>query len=136
MSDFGRFLKSAAVLAALVLSLWLAAAGAEGAQPVKKKGPSAVPAEQDPGAWMLAGREGECAPLSILAKKGPEYADIQSPQQLAEKLQAAGHKAEVKEFKAGTRPAVEVRAPSAGFAVMFVKKDLCDRGVPEPEKKK
>jgi hypothetical protein len=135
MSDFRRFLKSAAVLAALVLPLWLAAT-AEGAQAAKKKAPSAVPAEQDPGAWMLAGREGECAPLSILAKKGPEYADIQSPQQLAEKLQAAGHKAEVKEFKAGTRPAVEVRAPSAGFAVMFVKKELCDRGVPEPQKKK
>lgn len=136
MSHFVRFFKSASILAALLSPLWLAALSAEAAQPAKKKTPAAVPAEHDPGPWMLAGREGECAPLSILGKKGPEYADIQTPQQLAEKLQAAGHKTEVKEFKAGTRPAVEVRAPSAGFAVMFVKKDLCERGVAEPEKKK
>jgi hypothetical protein len=84
---------------------------------------------------MLAGREGECAPLSILSKKGPEYSDIQSPYQLAEKLRAAGHKAEVKEFNAGTRPAVEVRAPSEGLYVMFVKKELCDKSPPPAENK-
>jgi hypothetical protein len=92
--------------------------------------------KDDPGPWLLAGREGECAPTSILGKKGPEYSDIQSPQHLVEKLRAAGHKAEIKEFKAGTRPAVEVRAPSAGLAVMFVKKEFCDKIAPEPEKKK
>lgn len=90
--------------------------------------------KEDPGPWLLAGREGECISPDILAKKGPEYSDIQSPYQLAEKLRAAGHKAEIKEFKAGTRPAVEVRAPSAGLAVMFVKKDFCDKPIP-PEKK-
>lgn len=92
--------------------------------------------KEDSGPWMLAGREGECAPTSILGKKGPEYADIQSPSQLVEKLRASGHKAELKEFKAGSRPAVEVRAPSAGLAVMFVKKEFCDKGTPAPEKKK
>lgn len=99
-----------------------------------KTPPPAV--KEDPGPWLLAGREGECAPTSILAKKGPEYSDIQSPQQLAEKLRAAGHKAELKEYKAGTRPAVEVRAPSAGLAVMFVKKEHCDKATPGPEKTK
>jgi hypothetical protein len=54
---------------------------------------------------------------------------------LAEKLRANGHAAEVKEFKAGTRPAVEVRAPSAGIYVMFIKKELCDKAAPVPEKK-
>lgn len=92
--------------------------------------------KEDPGPWFLAGREGECAPTSILGKKGPEYNDIQSPSQLVEKLQAAGHKAEMKEYKAGTRPAVEVRAPSAGLAVMFVKKEFCDKIAAGPEKKK
>jgi len=94
------------------------------------------PAVEDPGPWLLAGREGECAPTSILAKKGPEYSGIQSPQQLAEKLRAAGHKAELKEYKAGTRPAVEVRAPSAGFAVMFVKKEHCEKVAPGADKTK
>jgi hypothetical protein len=89
--------------------------------------------QEDPGSWLLAGREGECVPLSILSKKGPEYSDIQSPHQLAEKLRAAGHEAEIKEFNAGTRPAVEVRAPSAGLDVMFIKKDLCDRPPPTVE---
>ena len=90
-------------------------------------------AKEDPGPWFLAGREGECAPTSILGRKGPEYYnDIQSPHRLVEKLQAAGHK----EFKAGTRTAVEVRAPSAGLAVMFVKKEFCDKIAPGPGQKK
>ena len=98
------------------------------------KTPPAV--KEDPGPWLLAGREGACVPTSILGKKGPEYENIQSPHQLVEKLRAAGHQAEMKEFKAGTRPAVEVRAPSAGLAIMFVKEEFCDKGAPPPEKKK
>jgi hypothetical protein len=104
------------------------------AQPDKTKNLKA-PAKEDPGPWLLAGREGECVPTSLLGKKGPEYSDIQSPQQLVEKLRAAGHKAELKEFSAGTRPAVEIRAPTAGLAVMFVKKESCDKVAPGPDKK-
>jgi len=53
---------------------------------------------------------------------------------LVERLRAAGHKADIKEFKAGTRPSVEVRAPSAGLYVMFVKKEFCDKLPPPPTK--
>lgn len=110
---------------------------AEAAQRDKGKTKKAPPVvKEDPGSWFLAGREGECTPTSILGKKGPEYNDIQSPQQLVEKLRAAGHEAEIKEFKAGTRPAVEVRSRSAGFAIMFVKKEFCDKVSPGPENKK
>jgi hypothetical protein len=102
----------------------------------KSKISKAPPAKKEqPAIWLLAGREGECVPLSILSKKGPEFSDVISPYQLAEKLQATGHKAEIKEFKAGTRPAVEVRAPSAGLHVMFIKKEFCDKPIPPPEKK-
>jgi hypothetical protein len=83
--------------------------------------------------WSLAGREGKCVPLSTLAKKGPEFEDIKSPYQLAEKMRAEGHKAEIKEHKAGTRPAVEVRVPSRELYVMFVKSSTC--GSDEPAKK-
>jgi hypothetical protein len=105
----------------------------EAAQGGRTKAQKAPSAKEDAGPWLLAGREGECVPLSILSKKGPEYSDIQSPHQLAEKLRAAGHDAEIKEFNAGTRPAVEVRAPSAGLDVMFIKKDLCDKPPPPAE---
>lgn len=105
------------------------------AQPGKTKVQKAPPVKEDPGPWLLAGREGECAPISILSKKGPEYSDVQSPYQLVDKLRAAGHKADIKEFKAGTRPSVEVRAPSAGLYVMFVKKEFCDKPPPPAEKK-
>jgi hypothetical protein len=123
------------ILSLLVLAGSLICADA--AQPGKSNTAKAPPpvVKEDSGLWFLAGREGECAPTSILAKKGPEYSDIQSPGQLVEKLQAAGHKAELKEFKAGTRPAVEVRAPSAGLAVMFVKKEFCEKIAPGTEKK-
>jgi hypothetical protein len=105
----------------------------EAAQAGRSKAQKAA-TKEDPGPWLLAGREGECVPLSILSKKGPEYGDIQSPHQLAEKLRAAGYDTEIREFNAGTRPAVEVRAPSAGLDVMFIKKDLCDKPPPSAEK--
>jgi hypothetical protein len=126
-----------ALLAIAPLIAWAGVPLAHGARAADKpvKRPPQV-SKEDSGQWMLAGREGECAPISILARKGPEYADIQSPYQLAKKLQAAGHKAEIKEFSAGTRPAVEVRSPSAGLAIMFVKKELCDQALPPAEKSK
>ncbi|HEX7231807.1 MAG TPA: hypothetical protein VF452_15515 [Candidatus Binatia bacterium] len=101
----------------------------------RSKAQKPAPVKEDPGPWLLAGREGECVPLSILSRKGPEYSDIQTPHQLAEKLRGAGHEAEIKEFNAGTRPAVGVRAPSAGLDVMFVKKELCDKVLPPSGKK-
>ena len=75
--------------------------------------------------WSLAGREGKCVPLSTLARRGPEFEDIKNPYQLAEKMRAAGHAAEIKEHKVGTRPAVEVRVPSRDLYVMFVKSPTC-----------
>jgi hypothetical protein len=77
--------------------------------------------------WSLAGRQGECAPLTILEKKGPEFRGIESPTQLVEKMRAAGEKAEIKEHKAGSRPAIEVRVPGRNLYVMFVKSDLCGK---------
>jgi hypothetical protein len=110
-----------------------------GAQPAKTPAAKAAPAKAAPiddnGTWLLAGREGECAPLSILEKKGEQLKGIKSPLQLTEKLKALGHTAEVKEFKAGIRPAVEVRAPSAGIHVMFIKQENCDKKPPADEKK-
>ena len=83
--------------------------------------------------WLLAGREGKCVPLSTLTKRGPEFQGIKSPDQLVEKMRAAGDKAEIKEHKAGSRPAVEVRIPSRDLYVMFVKRSDC--GANEPEKR-
>jgi hypothetical protein len=97
--------------------------------------PAKAPATNQPSAWRLAGREGECAPLTILSKKGADYGTVTSPKELAEKLRANGHQAELKEFKAGIRPAVEVRAPSAGIHVMFVRQEHCDKKLPGAEKK-
>jgi len=75
--------------------------------------------------WSLLGREGACLPLSILGKKGGELRNIESPYQLADKMRAAGHKTEIKEHKAGSRPAVEVRVPERNLYLMFVRSDFC-----------
>ena len=108
------------------------------AQPAK-----AAPAKEPPGkslandpniVWKLAGLDGNCAPLEILSKKGPAYANVKSPKELLEKLHANGHQADLKEFKAGMRPAVEVRAPSAGIHVMFVRQEHCDKKPPADKK--
>lgn len=110
-------------------------AGLLAAQPAKvpaaKEPPSKTqPTDDKNTTWKLAGREGDCAPLEILSKRGPAYSDIKSPKELADKLRANGHPAEIKEFKAGLRPAVEVRAPSAGIDVMFVRQEHCDKKPP------
>jgi hypothetical protein len=77
--------------------------------------------------WFLAGPEGECMPLSVLAKRGADLRDVKSPYDLAEKMRAAGHPAEIKEHNAGSRPAVEVRVPSRDLYVMFLKADVCNK---------
>jgi hypothetical protein len=82
--------------------------------------------------WALAGREGECAPLSVLEKKGPEFRGIESPDQLVQKMRSAGQKVEIKEHNAGSRPAVEVRVPARNLYVMFVKKEMCGKAGPSP----
>jgi hypothetical protein len=97
------------------------------AQSGKTKSPKAPPAKEEPITWLLAGREGECAPLSLLEKKGTEFHGIKSPNQLAEKMRAAGYKVEIKEYKAASRPAVEVRVPDRGLYVMFVQTQFCDK---------
>jgi hypothetical protein len=61
--------------------------------------------------WFLVGKESECVPLSVLEKKAPEFHGVESPYQQAEKMHAAGYKAEIKEHKAASRPSVEVRVP-------------------------
>jgi len=128
----------------LGLAIWAgllsSPAGLLAAQPAKtptaKEQPNKTPPADDKNVtWKLAGREGDCTPLDILSKKGPAYSDIKSPQDLVEKLKANGHPAEMKEFKAGIRPAVEVRAPSAGIHVMFVRQDYCDKKLPTVDKK-
>jgi hypothetical protein len=95
---------------------------ARAAQPAKTKSP---PAKERAATWLLAGREGECAPLSLLEKKGAEFRGIESPEELAKKMRAAGHKVEVKEHILASRPATEVRVPERGLYVMFVKTELC-----------
>jgi hypothetical protein len=76
-------------------------------------------------AWSLAGREGECTSLDLLKKKYPEFGEVNSPYQLAEKLKAMGDKAEIKEYRLGKRPSIEVRVPAKNFYVMFIQTDLC-----------
>jgi hypothetical protein len=93
----------------------------------KTKSPKAPPAKEESVTWLLAGREGECAPLSLLEKKGAEFHGIKSPNQLAEKMRAGGYKVEIKEYKAASRPAVEVRVPARGLYVMFVQTRFCGK---------
>ena len=121
------------VMAILAMPAVTHAAQPTKAPPTKATAPAAP--IDDKSTWLLAGREGECVPLSMLESKVVEFKGIKSPYQLTEKLKAMGHKAELKEFKAGIRPAVEVRAPSAGIHVMFIKQENCDKKPPADEKK-
>ncbi len=120
---------------ALLVFLALYLPSSVGAAQSEKNPPSKSPVAKDqPVAWMLAGREGACAPLSVLAKRGSEFRDVESPEQLAKKMRAAGHKVEVKEHQLASRPAVEVRVPDRGLYIMFVQASLCDKIETPPTK--
>ena len=75
--------------------------------------------------WSLVGRHGECAPLSSLARKGPEFRGLQTPYQLIEKMRAAGLQVEVKEHATANGPMVDVRVPAKDIAVMIVTVEMC-----------
>ena|SRR5262245_31167224 len=123
----GRGFVVAATLAAMPLMT-------HAAQPAKTAaGKAAIKAAptDDNATWFLAGRDGECTSLSMLQNKVVEFKEVKTPYQLNDRLKSMGHKPEIKEFKAGIRPAVEVRAPSAGIHVMFIKQENCDKKPPE-----
>ena len=126
---------SAILVAMTLIPAWAISAQVAKVPATKERPGKAAPTKEDNATWQLAGREGDCTPLSLLEKKGEQYKNVKSPYQLAEKIRAAGHKADLKEFKAGSRPAVEVRAPDAGIHVMFVKQEHCDKKPPAPGKK-
>jgi hypothetical protein len=75
--------------------------------------------------WVLMGRHGECAPLSILARKGPELRGLQTPYELIDRMRAAGHQVDVKEHSTPKGPMVEVIVPAKEIAVMVVTAEFC-----------
>ena len=134
IGSWSRLSALSTTIAILFVSVLANAAQVAKKPGTKEQANKAQPVD-DKAIWLLAGREGECAPLSILERKGAELKGVKSPNQLAEKLRAMGHKVDLKEFKAGIRPAVEVRAPSAGIHVMFVRQEHCDKKPAAEEKK-
>jgi len=81
---------------------------------------SALPAE-----WFLMAREGGCAPLSSLARKGPEFRGLKTPYELIDRMRAAGHKVEVTEHTTPKGPMVEVTVAAKEIAVMVVTEEIC-----------
>ena len=75
--------------------------------------------------WFLMAREGGCAPLSSLARKGPEFRGLQTPYELIDRMRAAGHQVDVKEHTTPKGPIVEVHVPAKEIAVMVISADMC-----------
>ena len=74
---------------------------------------------------MLMGRHGECAPLSSLARKDPEFRGLQTPYQLIDKVRAAGYQVDVKEHTTAKGLMVEINVPAKEIAVMVVTAEFC-----------
>ena len=71
------------------------------------------------------GRHGECAPLSRLVRKGPEFGGLKTPYQLIDKLRRAGLQVNVKEHDSPKGLMVEVHVPAKEIAVMVVPAVFC-----------
>jgi hypothetical protein len=75
--------------------------------------------------WFLMAREGGCAPLSSLVRKGPEFSGLQTPFELIDRMRAAGHRVDVKEHATPNGAMVEVHVPAKEIAVMVVTAGVC-----------
>jgi hypothetical protein len=82
--------------------------------------------------WSLAGREGNVFRYPRSSRGNLSLQTSRVPTSLQKRC-VPGHAAEIKEHKAGTRPAIEVRVPSRDLYVMFVKSSTCRAD--EPGKK-
>ena len=83
------------------------------------------------GRWMLMSRHGECAEISILARKVPDMGTVTSPEQFVRVLQVKGF-----DVKRTDIPGVgvEVRVPELELSPIFVRYETCtafDRKVPK-----
>ena len=77
------------------------------------------------GEWYLMSRHGECAPLSVLGRKNPEWGQVKDPYQFIEKMRAAGHQTDVREFNTGEGTVVQVDVPAVELFVVFVEGRAC-----------
>jgi len=93
----------------LVTALWLVSAVALG----------------DSGEWFLLSRHGECAPLSVLNRKNPEWGQVRDPYQFIEKMRIAGHRTDVKEYNTGEGTVVQLDVPAVELSLMFVGRSAC-----------
>lgn len=75
--------------------------------------------------WFLFSRHGECAPLSVLRRKNPEWGKIRDPYQFIETMRIAGHPTEVQEYDTGKGRAVQVDVPAVELSLMFVGRGFC-----------
>jgi len=92
---------------------------------------AAVNGFAEEGRWMLMSRHGECAEISILARKVPDMGLVTSPDQFVRVLQAKGYDVRRTDIPGA---GVEVNVPEVGLSPIFVRYETCtgfDRKVPK-----
>ena len=80
---------------------------------------------------MLLSRHGECADISVLARKVPDMGPVTSPGQFVRVLQAKGFDVKRTDIPGG---AVQVTVPALELSPIFVRYESCtafDRKVPK-----
>jgi hypothetical protein len=75
--------------------------------------------------WFLMSRHGECAPLTVLGRKNPEWGKITDPYQFIEIMRNAGHQTDVQEHNTPEGTVVQVDVPAVELSVMFVGRSVC-----------
>ena len=80
--------------------------------------------------WFLISRHGECAEITILQNKIPDLGNIKDPQAFIAFMEGKGHKVIVKDLYSNERKeiqrmAFDVRIPSEGLSLLFVKGIIC-----------
>lgn len=83
---------------------------------------AAVNGFAEEGRWMLMPRHGECAEISVLARKIPDIGRVTSPEQFVRLLQAKGFDVKRTDIPGG---GVEVDAPELGLSPVFVRYETC-----------
>ena len=80
--------------------------------------------------WFLMSRHGECAEITTLQRKIPDLSNITDPQTFIAFMEKKGHNVIVKDLYSNERKEIQgmffdVRIPSEGLSLLFVKGIIC-----------
>jgi len=92
--------------------------------PMSSARPQAAPAAS-PDSWLLGSREGECAPLTGVARKVKNIGAFKTPQEFTRQMQQRGYQAFALDIGEKPDQVMRVKVPDLELDLLFVRPNSC-----------